>query len=100
MLGKRSRCVEDKVNAYFEFEPKLETKKNAMVKNLSWQCFNAGTKNEAGLSSETDKVAFSFRPRRREAKLDEKMESCSLSPRMKKSDSNLNISVQIQNSSR
>jgi hypothetical protein len=71
-----------------------------MVKNLSWQCFNAGTKNEAGLSSETDKVAFSFRPRRREAKLDEKMESCSFSPRMKKSDSNLNISVQIQNSSR
>jgi hypothetical protein len=28
------------------------------------------------------------------------MESCSFSPRMKKSDSNFNISVQIQNSSR
>jgi hypothetical protein len=100
LLGKRSRCVEDTINAYFEFEPKLETKKATITKNLSWQCLNSEIKKEASLSSVTDKVAFSFRPRRREAKIDEKIESSSFNPRMNKSDSNLNISVQIQNSSR
>lgn len=100
MLGKRSRCVEDTINAYFEFEPKKETKKVAITKNLSWQCLNSQIKTKESLTADSEKVAFSFRPRRREAKLDEKIESSSFSPRLTRSDNNVNISVQIQNSSR